>query len=250
MPSTKKIVACLPTYNEARNITDIISSILALMPHLSILVIDDNSPDGTGLIVDALSRKDNRIILLKRQKKQGLGPAYSHGFRFAVAKMQADYVIQMDADLSHPPELLPLMVHHLLMADLVIGSRYVPGGKTRNWNLMRRCISRFGSLYARLWLGLSVYDATSGFKAWRSDLLREILKYPIGSGGYVFQVETTYRAQQLGACILEVPICFTDRYVGKSKMTMAIAFEAFWRIPALRFQTKHFSSIQSVQHVE
>ena len=229
-----KTIICLPTYNEAENITPTVKSILHFLPGAAILIVDDHSPDGTGRIADALARRDSRVTVLHRPEKSGLGRAYLEGFDIAINRMDAKYIVQMDADLSHPPEALPRMMRAMAHADLVIGSRYVPGGGTRNWNAARRLISRFGACYARTWLDLPVHDPTGGFKIWKRRLLQKVLDYPISAGGYVFQVESTHIAFCLGAVIREAPIRFTDRHVGQSKMSPAIALEAFWRIPAIR----------------
>jgi len=231
---TEKTVVCLPTYNEAENIRQSVSSILRFLPEAAILIIDDHSPDGTGHIADDLARREHRISVLHRPQKQGLGKAYLEGFEFALHQMNATYIVQMDADLSHPTDVLPRMIEEMNCADLVIGSRYISGGGTKNWNAPRRMISRFGAGYARAWLGMPVHDPTGGYKVWDRNLLKNVLDYPIDSDGYVFQVEATYIAFWLGARIVEIPIWFTDRNVGQSKMSTNIAFEAFWRIPAIR----------------
>jgi dolichol-phosphate mannosyltransferase len=231
----KKIVICLPTYNEAANLPQITEAILRIIPSAVILVIDDNSPDGTGAVAEKMRLENPQISVLHRVRKEGLGRAYLEGFRTVLKNMpEVERIVQMDADFSHPPERLPEMIRRSESADLVIGSRYVKGGGTENWSLFRQLISRFGSLYARLWLGLPVRDLTGGFKVWRRDLLEKILSCPIGSGGYGFQAETTFFAFRSGARIAEVPILFTDRNVGKSKMTAGIAWEAFWRLPLIR----------------
>ncbi len=232
-------VVCLPTYNEAGNIFSAIKEVLRVLPRSYILVIDDSSPDHTGDIADHLAEKDRRIKVIRRKSKQGLGKAYVEGFGFAVSCLDADIVFQMDADMSHPPGALPKMLSAAQESDLVIGSRYIPGGMTRNWSLPRRMISRFGSFYARGFLGLPVHDLTGGFKAWKKELLKRVLQFPISSGGYAFQAETTFLAYQLGARITEVPICFTERKSGKSKMSTSIALEAAWRIPFIRFSKYH-----------
>lgn len=233
------LVICLPTYNEAENIAYTVKAILRASPQAAVLITDDNSPDGTGAIADQMAQKDPRISVIHRSFKQGLGKAYCEGFYFAIERLGADLIGQMDADFSHSPELLPRMIAAARTADLVIGSRYTAGGGTKNWNTARRMISRFGSLYARALLGLPVSDPTGGFKIWRRETLRRVLNFPISSGGYVFQVETTYYAHRMGARIVEEPICFVERESGKSKMTPSIAFEAFWRIPVIRLRKNH-----------
>lgn len=230
----KEMVICLPTYNERANLRRTAASILEAVPQVSVLVIDDSSPDGTGALADQMAREDPRISVRHRARKEGLGRAYLDGFRTVLKQPDVRLIGQMDADLSHPPDRLPAMIRAAESADLVIGSRYVPGGGTRNWNLCRKIISRFGSLYARTWLGMPVRDLTGGFKIWRRSLLETVLTHPVNAGGYVFQVETSFLAFQLGADISELPIVFTDRHVGKSKMTADIALEAFWRLPVMR----------------
>jgi len=230
---SEKTVICLPTYNEARNIVKITENILEILPRVSILVIDDNSPDGTGAIAEQMALKHPRISVLHRPRKEGLGKAYVSGFRAALKRPEVRWIGQMDADLSHPPDRLPEMLRAAEHADLVIGSRYVSGGGTENWNIIRKMISRFGSLYVRLWLRIPFHDLTGGFKIWRRELLEQILCCPISAHGYAFQVETTFLSAQHNARIVEIPILFTDRNVGKSKMTMSIVFEAFWRVPLM-----------------
>ena len=230
------LVICLPTYNEAENIAYTVQAILSASPQAAVLITDDNSPDGTGAIADQMAQKDPRIFVIHRPFKQGLGKAYCEGFHFAIEQLGADLIGQMDADFSHPPEFLPKMIAAARTTDLVIGSRYTAGGGTKNWNTARRMISRFGSLYARTLLGLPVSDPTGGFKIWRRETLQGVLNFPISSGGYVFQVETTFYAYRMGAAISEVPIRFVERSTGKSKMTASIAFEAFRRIPMIRFR--------------
>lgn len=226
---------CLPTYNEAENLLPIATAILQVLPAAHILVVDDNSPDGTGERADDFASRDPRLEVLHRPHKEGLGRAYVAGFSELLARSDVERIIQMDADGSHPVAVLPTMLSALAEADLVIGSRYVPGGGVENWGLLRRFISRFGSVYARAWLQLPIQDPTGGFKAWRADCLRQVLERDLTTSGYVFQVETSYAAHRLGASLCEVPITFTDRRVGQSKMTAAIAMEAAWRVPAMRW---------------
>ena len=235
--SSKQIVVCLPTYNEAQNLIRIAGAILEALPRASILIVDDNSPDGTGKLADKLATENRSISVLHRPSKAGLGRAYLNGFHTILDNSNADLIVQMDADLSHPPEKLPGMIHSTADADLVIGSRYVAGGSTKNWGVLRKWVSRFGSFYARLWLGINIRDFTGGFKIWRRELLEKVLSNPISSEGYIFQVETTYIASRLGALITEFPIVFAERETGKSKMTLQIVFEAFWQLPLIRFKT-------------
>ncbi len=234
-----RVVVCLPTYNEKDNLAPLVRDIQRVVPEALILVIDDASPDGTGLVADALAGQDARIMVLHRKAKEGLGRAYSAGFAYALEQFQPTIIVQMDADFSHPVDILPALLDKINDYDLVIASRYVPGGGTENWNIFRRLISRFGSFYARWWLGLPVRDLTSGFKVWRSDLLARTIQGPFAGGGYVFQVATTWAAALLGARIVEVPFIFTDRQLGRSKMSAAIALEAFWRLPCLAFRSRH-----------
>jgi dolichol-phosphate mannosyltransferase len=231
----KETVICVPTYNEARNLPQITADILNAVPDASLLIIDDNSPDGTGRIADRLAYADSRISVLHRFRKEGLGKAYLDGFQRILNMNHIRLVGQMDADFSHPPNRLPAMIQATEKAELVIGSRYVSGGNTENWNAVRRMISRFGSLYARLWLNIPIRDITGGFKIWRREMLEQVLAYSISSDGYSFQIETNYLAFRLKARIAELPIAFTDRYIGQSKMTPGIAFEACWRLPLMRW---------------
>jgi len=237
-PPKHSIVICLPTYNERENLGPLTREILRFVPEALVLVIDDASPDGTGLAAEALAAADARIRVLHRQAKEGLGRAYAAGFAYALAEFTPGIIVQMDADFSHPAEVLPALLGKLVDHDLVIASRYVTGGGTENWNLFRRLISRFGSWYARCWLGLPIHDLTSGFKVWRSEMLARVIQGPVAGGGYVFQVETTWTAARLGASITEVPFIFTDRQLGRSKMSAAIALEAFWRLPCLAFRLR------------
>jgi dolichol-phosphate mannosyltransferase len=230
----------LPTYNEAENLEPIAAAILESLPGATLLVVDDNSPDGTGALADALAGRDPRVRVLHRPAKQGLGRAYIDGFRIALDG-GAGRVVQMDADGSHDPAILPALLGPLgpagteNTADLVIGSRYVSGGGVRDWGLFRRLVSRGGSLFARIVLRLPAHDLTGGFKAWRRETLAGIPWRGVHSGGYVFQIETTYLADRLGARIAEVPIVFTDRRVGVSKMSRRIIGEALVVVLTLRW---------------
>lgn len=225
----------LPTYNEAGNIGAFVAAVLAkLPPSARVLVVDDNSPDGTGDLADAIAADDDRVSVLHRPRKEGLGPAYIAGFRHALAA-GATHVMEMDSDFSHDPAYLPRLLEAGKRADLVIGSRYVDGGGVRDWSLLRRAISRGGSAYARLVLGLRVRDLTGGFKCFRREVLEAIDLDSVRSRGYAFQVETTYRAVRCGFDVVEVPIWFRDREVGSSKMDGSIVAEAAWRVPLLRF---------------
>jgi dolichol-phosphate mannosyltransferase len=224
----------LPTYNEAENIEPLVTAVLdKLPPSARVLVVDDNSPDGTGRIADRLAAEHEAVGVLHRPGKEGLGPAYVAGFRRALAQ-GAGLVLEMDADFSHEPAYLPRLLEAAARADLVIGSRYVPGGGVGDWGPLRRAISRSGSAYARLVLGVGVRDLTGGFKCFRREVLEAIDLEAVRSRGYAFQVELTYRAIQRGFRVAEVPIVFRDRRVGASKMSRSIVLEAIWRVPLLR----------------
>ncbi len=225
----------LPTYDEAGNIELFVEAVRGYLPESArVLIVDDNSPDGTGEIADRLAAADERIAVLHRPRKEGLGPAYIAGFRRALGE-GAGLVLEMDSDFSHDPAQLPRLLEAAGGADLAIGSRYVPGGRVEGWSAVRRAISRGGSVYARLVLGLGVRDLTGGFKCFRAEVLRSIDLDSIRSKGYAFQVEMTYRTIQAGYDVVEVPISFRDRAVGSSKMSRAIVAEAAWRVPLLRY---------------
>jgi dolichol-phosphate mannosyltransferase len=228
------IVVCLPTYNERENLEAMVSALSDVLPEDGrILVIDDNSPDGTGEIADRLASEREDVDVLHRARKQGLGPAYLAGFTWALGA-GADLVLEMDCDFSHDPADVPRLLAAAEGADLVLGSRYVPGGGTRNWNLLRRLISRGGSLYAQILLGVRIRDLTGGFKCYRRAVLETIDLDAIDSKGYAFQIETTYRALRAGFRVVEVPIVFVDREAGGSKMSKSIVLEAIWKVPAVR----------------
>jgi dolichol-phosphate mannosyltransferase len=230
------LCVCLPTYNERENLEPMVAALCeVLSPEDRVLVIDDNSPDGTGEIADRLAA-DERVHVLRRPRKEGLGPAYLAGFERAL-ELGADLIMEMDCDFSHDPADVPRLAAAAETADLVIGSRYVPGGGTRNWGLLRRLISRGGSLYAQILLGVRVRDLTGGFKCYRRAVLETIDLAAIESKGYAFQIETTYRSIRAGFRVVEVPIVFVDRQVGGSKMSKAIVLEAVWKVPLLRMST-------------
>ena len=226
----------LPTYDEAENLDSIAAAILGALPGATLLVVDDGSPDGTGEIADGLAEADDRVRVLHRAAKAGLGRAYLAGFRRAL-QGGATAVLQMDADWSHDPAALPGLLAPIVdgSSDLVIGSRYTPGGGVVDWGLARRLISRGGSLFARIVLRLPAHDLTGGFKAWRASTLAAIDFDGIHAGGYVFQIEMTYRASRTGARIAEVPITFRDRRIGQSKMSRRIVVEALLVVCQLRF---------------
>jgi dolichol-phosphate mannosyltransferase len=231
------ICVCLPTYNERENLEAMVNALEKVLSGNDIvLVIDDNSPDGTGAIADGLAAERRGVQVLHRPRKEGLGPAYLDGFRRAL-ELGADLIFEMDCDFSHDPADVPRLAAAAKEADLVIGSRYAEGGGTRNWGALRRLISRGGSLYAQLLLGVGVRDLTGGFKCYRRMVLEAIDLDAIHSKGYAFQIETTYRALRRGFRVVEIPIVFVDRQVGGSKMSKAIVLEAVWKVPALRLAT-------------
>jgi dolichol-phosphate mannosyltransferase len=228
------ICVCLPTYNERENLEAMVGALgEALGEDGVVLVIDDNSPDGTGEIADRLAEAHGWVHVLHRQHKEGLGPAYLAGFKQAL-ELGADLIFEIDCDFSHDPSDVHRLTAAAETADLVVGSRYVRGGGTRNWGLLRRLISRGGSLYAQILLGVRVRDLTGGFKCYRRAVLETIDLDAIHSKGYAFQIETTYRAIRAGFRVKEVPIVFVDRQVGGSKMSKAIVLEAVWKVPLLR----------------
>jgi dolichol-phosphate mannosyltransferase len=224
-------VVCLPTYNERENIDAMLRALGD--KGVRVLVIDDNSPDGTGLLADRLAEELDYVSVLHRPSKEGLGPAYLAGFRHALAN-GADLVLEMDCDFSHDPSDVPRLVAAAADSDVVLGSRYVAGGGVRNWGLLRRVISAGGSWYARVLLQVRVRDLTGGFKCYRRSVLEAIDLDAVHSKGYAFQIETTYRALRAGFRVVEVPITFSDREAGGSKMSKTIVAEAIWKVPLLR----------------
>ena len=227
----------LPTYNEAENLEPLVEAARAKLPSSAqLLIVDDSSPDGTGEIADRLEAEHENVQVLHRARKEGLGPAYIAGFRRALAS-GAGLVLEMDSDFSHDPAYLPRLLEAARRADVVLGSRYVPGGGVSDWGPLRRAVSRGGSTYARLVLGVDVRDLTGGFKCFRREVLEAIDLDQITARGYAFQVEMTYRAIRLGFKVVEVPIVFRERRVGTSKMDLGIAVEAVWRLPLLRRYT-------------
>lgn len=232
--SEPKTLIIVPTYNECENISLLMGGITAKAPRCDVLFIDDNSTDGTqDEIAKFMEQEPQRVFIEKRPGKLGLGTAYIHGFKWGLAKGY-ERIIQMDADLSHDPKYLPEMISLLNRNDLVIGSRYVRGGGTRNWSFIRRCISRFGSIYARMVLQLPVNDFTGGFNGWRATTLAALPLDDVKSNGYVFQIEMKARALRSGFGSVEMPIVFVDRQVGQSKMSSGIVYEAMWRVLMLR----------------
>jgi len=236
-----RATVCLPTYDERENLEPMVRALSGVLgPDDRVLVIDDSSPDGTGEIADRLAAELDWVDVLHRPRKDGLGRAYLDGFRRALAD-GADLVLELDCDFSHDPADVPRLLQAAEGADLVLGSRYVPGGGTQNWGLLRRAISRWGSLYAQFLLGLHVRDLTGGFKCYRREVLETIDLDAIRSRGYAFQIETTYRTVRAGFRVVEIPIRFTDREVGGSKMSRSIVLEAIWKVPALRLASRRWS---------
>lgn len=223
----------IPTYNEREGLAAIVSAVRAAVPEATVLIVDDNSPDGTGRLADELAAADPQVRVRHRAGKEGLGRAYVDAF-LALLDEGWERVVQMDADFSHDPSDVPRLLRALDEgADVAVGSRYVRGGTTVNWGFRRKLISRGGSMYARQVLGVHVHDLTAGFKAWRSEILRQIPLREVGAQGYGFQIEMTYRALKAGARLVEVPIRFVDRRVGQSKMSQTIFIEAItivWRL--------------------
>jgi dolichol-phosphate mannosyltransferase len=231
----------LPTYNEAENVEAFVGAVLEQLgttgkPH-RVLIVDDSSPDGTGEIADRLAARQEAVEVLHRPLKEGLGPAYLAGFDRALAG-GAELVMEMDSDFSHDPADVPRLVAAAADTDLVLGSRYVEGGGVTDWGRFRLALSRGGSGYARVLLGMEVRDLTGGFKCFRREVLEGIALDQIGSNGYGFQIELSYRADVAGFRIREVPIVFKEREVGQSKMTARIALEAVWKVPALRWRVR------------
>jgi dolichol-phosphate mannosyltransferase len=234
-----RVVVCLPTYNERENLEPMVRALDEVVRRheldARVLVIDDSSPDGTGELADRLTGEFRFLSVLHRKRKEGLGPAYLAGFVWALAT-DADRIVEMDCDFSHNPEDLPRLVAATQDTDLALGSRYVKGGGTSNWGLGRRIVSRFGSFYARVLLGVGIRDLTGGFKCFRRVVLEDIGLERITTKGYAFQIETTYRALRKGARVVEVPIIFAERETGTSKMSRGIVFEAVTKVPALRLR--------------
>jgi dolichol-phosphate mannosyltransferase len=232
-----RAVICLPTYNERENLEAVIEALGGVLDTSSdrVLVIDDGSPDGTGEIADRIATEHRWVSVLHRATKEGIGPAYIAGFRWALAE-GAELVLEMDCDLSHDPADVPRLIEAAADAELVLGSRYAPGGGTANWGLLRRVVSRGGCLYAQVILGLRIRDLTGGFKCFRRAALEAIDLGALSAHGYAFQIETTYRVSRAGMRVREVPITFVERRAGASKMTGSIVAEAMWKVPLLRLR--------------
>jgi len=242
------MIVVVPTYNESQNLGRFVSALLSLQSiELRVLVVDDNSPDGTGQIAEELAQENTgKVSVLHRAEKQGLGTAYIAGFREAL-KMNPDAIAQMDADFSHPPEMLVKFLEVLENCDLVIGSRYIPGGSVdRNWPYWRKSLSAFGNYYARTILRMPIYDLTSGFKIWRRKTISAMPLERVRSNGYAFQIEMTYLAHKLGFSVKEAPFYFPDRVQGKSKMSFNIQLEAAIRVWQLLGEYRSISKFQDI----
>ena len=234
--SAERVLIVTPTYNERENLARFLAGVFEVLPRAHVLVVDDASPDGTGDLAEELAADDERVQVLHRPGKLGLGTAYLDGFRWGLAE-GFDVFFEMDTDLSHDPRYLPDFLDALADgADLVIGSRNVPGGGVEGWGLGRHVLSKGGSLYSRTWLGLPVQDLTSGYKAFRRAVLEKLALESVSSNGYSFQIELTYRAALAGCTVREVPIIFVDRRAGHSKMSRRIVAEAVLMVPVLRLR--------------
>ena len=232
-PDRLRALVCLPTYDEKDNVVPITEAILAATPDVDVLIIDDNSPDGTGQLADGIAAREPRVKVLHRAGKEGLGKAYLAGFDWALGHGY-ELILEMDADFSHDPKYLPGMLEAARGADLVLGSRNIPGGGTVNWGVGRKIISRGGSLYARTILGIPVRDLTGGFKCFHRKVLESIDLATVECSGYAFQIELTFRALRRGFRVVEFPIVFVDRRVGQSKMSKRIVLEALRKVWSIR----------------
>lgn len=241
-----RVIVVIPTYNEAENIRALVAELLSLaVDNLSVLIVDDDSPDGTGMVAEQLREQyGERIQVVHRTARRGLGRAYVAGFQQALAA-GADYIVQMDADFSHSPAYIPCFLSQMAAWDVVVGSRYVPGGELDDrWSWWRRLLSWWANAaYSRLILGLQVKDVTAGFKCWRREVLQAIDLSAIHSGGYVFQIEMAYLAEKLGFRVLEMPIYFEDRRIGRSKMSVPVKLEAAWRVWEIRWRYRRLSRL-------
>lgn len=225
----------LPTYNERESLEPTVMGILQYAPNVSLLIVDDNSPDGTGALADAISERHENVSVLHRNQKEGLGPAYLAGFKYGLDQ-RFDFIAEMDADGSHRAEDLPRLLEASLTSDLVIGSRWISGGAVLNWSWSRQLISRLGNSYARLLLGSKIRDLTAGFRIYRATLLEKIIVDEVASHGYSFQVELAWRSERSGSRVVECPITFVEREHGSSKMSSAIVREALWLITKWGFR--------------
>ncbi len=232
-----KTLIIIPTYNEVENLPLLLTEVFSYAPQSDVLVVDDNSPDGTGELAEALHKQDARVHVLHRPGKLGLGTAYITGFHYALAHGY-DAAFEMDADFSHDPRYLPDFLAAIEQADVVIGSRYIPGGSTPGWSALRRLISGSGNIFARFMLGIPVRDCTGGFRCYRRQVLQSIDLEAVQSRGYAFQVELTYRAMRQGFQLVEIPITFMDRRLGTSKMSSKIVIEAFTYVLRTRFSNQ------------
>ncbi len=232
-----KTLIIIPTYNEIDNLTPLLKEIFSYAPETDILIVDDNSPDGTGELADKIHQENAQVHVLHRPGKLGLGTAYIEGFKYAI-EYAYDAAFEMDADFSHDPRYLPDFLKAIENADLVIGSRYIPGGGTPNWTMLRRLISGGGNIFARFMLGIPVHDCTAGYRCYRRKVLESIDLDTIQSQGYAFQIELVYRVMQHGFKIVETPIVFMDRRVGKSKMSRKIVIEGFTYVIKVRLSKK------------
>jgi len=231
-----KTLIIIPTYNESENIEKIVPLVMEKDPSIHVLIVDDNSPDGTGRIADEMAKKDGRVSVIHREKKSGLGTAYIAGFKFALEKGY-DLIFEMDCDFSHDPKYVPHFLKAIQEADLVLGSRYIDGVNVINWPMSRLLLSYYANVYSRLVTGLPVKDATSGFKCFRREVLEAIDLGRVKSNGYSFQIEMSFRAWKKGFKIKEIPIVFEDRKVGQSKMSKKIVREAVWMVWKLRLRS-------------
>ncbi|MBN3038989.1 MAG: polyprenol monophosphomannose synthase [Candidatus Omnitrophica bacterium] len=230
-----KTLVIIPTYNEVGNLEKLVANIHTIVPQSDVLIIDDSSPDGTGKLAEQLTKRNKKIKLILRPHKAGLGSAYIQGFKYALNN-DYDYIFEMDADLSHDPRYLADFLKYAPTHQLILGSRYIEGGSISAWGTGRRTLSYLANIYARVLLGLPYRDLTGGYKCYRREVLDNIGLDSIISEGYVFQIETTYRAHRKGYTIKEIPIVFKDRSRGKSKISRKICWEAIWKVPLLRFR--------------
>lgn len=231
-----KIAVIVPTYNEKENIEEFVRGIFDLnIDNLHVIIVDDNSPDGTGLLADAMKNENEKIHVIHREKKMGLGTAYLEGFEYALEN-KAEYFLGIDADFSHDRLLIPRFIEEIKNYDVVVGSRYISNGRIENWSFSRRILSAFGNIYARLVLQIPIRDMTTGYKCYRRTVVEYLNSKKIDSVGYVFLTETTFHAYRGGYKIKEIPITFTERRLGNSKLNMGIILESFWKILNLRFK--------------